>query len=268
MTKLFRIPEVKCTLLICLCFLLTSTGWLSWEYHLMEQTSTAISDICTMVIGYLLQAGGIGLFAIIRRPGRFARRHLLGVALILHMVLMLPSVISPVLGVTLVFGLLMNLVCGVIAGAYLEELAEGIVVTRRGTVFGLGYGLATLASWLLSLTGSSLYYSERVLLVALVLTVLCLLMAGMSSGEASESGTIVTYPVAARSLTKTASEKHVISGSELIWLCILVSLLSMVNSLGFAFPSADLSSSIKVEFTRLVYGIGLILAGIVSDKKR
>ena len=51
------------TLLICLCFLLTSTGWLAWEYHLMDQVSADVSDICTMVTGYLLQAAGIGSFA-------------------------------------------------------------------------------------------------------------------------------------------------------------------------------------------------------------
>ncbi|MBO6159647.1 MAG: hypothetical protein J6P72_10385 [Firmicutes bacterium] len=51
-------------------------------------------------------------------------------------------------------------------------------------------------------------------------------------------------------------------------LLVLVGLLSMVNSSAFAFPSADLGSSINVELSRLVYGLGLIIAGLINDKNR
>ena len=28
---------IRSAILICLCFLVTSTGWLAWEYHLFDQ---------------------------------------------------------------------------------------------------------------------------------------------------------------------------------------------------------------------------------------
>lgn len=68
-----NIPSIRNVLLIFLCFLLTSTSWLACEYHLLTQVSSRISDICTMVIGYLLQAAGIGVFAVMSRCRRGSR---------------------------------------------------------------------------------------------------------------------------------------------------------------------------------------------------
>lgn len=54
-----------------------------------------------------------------------------------------------------------------------------------------------------------------------------------------------------------------------IWLAVAVLfLLSMENTLGFAFPLRSAGDSVYIEFTRIFYGAGLIIAGLVSDKNR
>ena len=65
--RTMRHPAVVSAAIICLCFLLTSTGWLAWEYHLLGQVPAGIADALTMGVGYALQAAGIGLFALIQR---------------------------------------------------------------------------------------------------------------------------------------------------------------------------------------------------------
>ena len=42
----------------------------------------------------------------------------------------------------------------------------------------------------------------------------------------------------------------------------------MVNSCGFSFPSADIRNGISVEFSRLFYAAGLLIAGYANDKNR
>jgi hypothetical protein len=42
----------------------------------------------------------------------------------------------------------------------------------------------------------------------------------------------------------------------------------MENTLGFAFPLKGASGSVYIEFTRVFYGVGLVVAGFVSDKNR
>ena len=42
----------------------------------------------------------------------------------------------------------------------------------------------------------------------------------------------------------------------------------MANTLGFAFPLRGAADSVYIEFTRVFYGVGLVIAGFISDKNR
>ena len=266
--------------MIFLCFLLTSTGWLSWEYHLLDQISADTSDLYTMVAGYLLQAAGIAVFSALVRRRHTVWEKLLRTAIVVHMACMIPAVMSPYPAGTLVFGLLMNLVCGIIAGAYLYELACLSGGSHRASVFGAGYGLAILASYLLSLFGKQIYYSEKVLIIGVILTALTLFVSFRMSAEtgggyekaAVAEGKDIRVQESvpgkdgkndAESAWKTGKEKNL-----LVLAGLLVLLFSLVNSSGFAFPAADLGSSVNVELSRLFYAAGLVLAGYVTDKSR
>ena len=249
---------LRTVLVIALCFLLTSTGWLSWEYHLIDQMPADRVDLYTMVAGYLLQAAGIGLFAFFAGRKKNIERSVLRLALVMHMLFMFPAVVSPYAAATLIFGFLMNIACGIIAGCYLYELAKYAPAARRATSFGIAYAVSILGSWLLSvLDGGRIYYSEKVLLICVFITaaVFALTFMGRYAEADSEEGPISRN-------RKTPDRKLILAAA------LIVLLFSTVNGSAFGFPAADLGSSVKVELSRLFYAAGLMIAGFVSDRSR
>ena len=250
----FGRTDIQCAVLIALCFLLTSMAWLSWEYHLLTQIPAQLSDLSTMVAGYLLQAAGIGIYAVLLRRVPRLLRQMIPLILILHILCMIPAVLSPYPAGTLVFGLLMNLVCGIIAGWYLHVLTESASAAHKAAVFGTGYGISILAMWLLSHLGSSLYLP---ICVALTAGAVCAAVWYGKTFEKKAAGQEAGHP-----------EKKPADRTFLILAGVLVLLFSIVNSSGFAFSSADLGQAVNVEFSRLAYAAGLVIAGIVSDRSR
>ena len=266
---------IRAAAVISLCFLLTSTGWLSWEYHLLEQIPSGISDICTMVVGYLLQALGIGLYAVILKGKKAYAKKAFPAALILHMLFMFPAVLSPYAAGTLIFGFFMNIACGIIAGYYLFVLTVRVPGEHKAAAFGCGYGVSILASWLLSrIGGGSFYYSEAVLVICFFLTAAAYFAAcerKIMSGE-NESGAAAASAGeekrGAQAAAGTAGGNMLRRQSLLISAFILVFLFSVVNSSGFSFPTADLGQGVNIELSRLVYAAGLMIAGFVTDRNR
>lgn len=254
-----RRKQILAAAIVCCCFLLTSTGWLAWEYHLLEQVRPRTSDLLTMVAGYALQALGLGLFSLLlRRRPFFAEKAVPGV-LILHTLCLIPAVLSPSLAGTLASGLLANLLCGYIAGYYLYILTRTVEANRRATALGLGYGVSILASWLLSrIGGGAIYYSDRVWIICLALTAvtIALIQWGQTAPERTQE--------AEEPAAENAPQRHAL----VLTAGALVLLYSIVSNSGFAFSSADLVQGIRVEFSRLFYAAGLILAGLVTDRDR
>ena len=258
-----NIPSIRNVLLIFLCFLLTSTSWLAWEYHLMTQVSSRVSDICTMVIGYLLQAAGIGIFAVMSRCRRTYLREIFIVALVVHIVCMFPAILSPYTASTLIFGFMMNLACGVIAGYYLYELSTQTEGRYRATSFAIGYGLSILSSWLLSLLkDGTIYYSGKVIIIAAVLTVVILINVLQEKKQERQKKQAAENPADHKGTAPYGNNRF------LLLLSAVAILFSVVNSAGFAFPSADLKGNVNVEYSRLIYAAGLICAGFINDKSR
>ncbi len=257
MKETLKNPIVKSTVIIFLGFLLTSTGWLAWEYHLLTQISARAADVCTMVAGYSLQAVGVGIFAYILRRGQKTAEKLFEGALLLHLFCSVPAVTSPYLAGTLAFGFLMNLLCGIIAGYYLFVMTRFVEEKKRAAVFGIGYALSILASWLLSATAAHFYYSDKILLVLLVLTVFIFLVVLKMKTDPENTENVQT---------ETPDRK--ISRRTLYLCALLVLIFSVVSNSGFAFPAADLRGSVNVELSRLVYAAGLIIAGFAADRDR
>ena len=271
---------LRCIAFIFLCFFVSSTGWMAWSHHLREFISAQRTDLMTMVIGYSLQAAGIALYALIRRGAAIRKQKeaedvpgwpegqrtqdrkkdaVIYAALAIHMAVMVPAVISPQPAGTLIFGFLMNLFCGILAGSYLEMLASEIRKERKAAAFSAGYGLAILCSFLISLM-QDIYYSEYVLLICLV-------------GTAAAA--VVYRAAGKRTVPECVSKVKILEKSsfgkwrkELLTAGILVFLFSTVNSSGFAFPSADVGKIVSVELFRMIYAAGLFAAGIVTDRSR
>lgn len=246
--------QTRCFLLIFLCFLWTSAGYLSWLYRLMEILPDVQVELVSEVVGYLLQALGLLAFALlVRKRPAFAKRQPFALTIVLDFLCLVLAVLLKGSVPILIFGLLMNLLHGLLAGFYLHRLALNVTWNRRALIFGLGYGAASFMTWLLSLFGGGNFlHSKWVLAVYFLLAGLTVLLLHQDD----------LHPADAPSREKTPAAGLVALAAG------TVVLLSLVKSLGFSFPSADLREGIDLELSRVFYAVGLILAGFISDRER
>ena len=255
--RFIRRTDVRCAAWIALCFSLASGLYLSWLYHLLPLVGSTAADVWTMVVGYLAQAVGVGAaMRLLRREAPERHGRLFTGAVLLLLLVSLPALLSSSLPAVLVFGLLLNLLCGGMAGFYLYVPARLIEERRRWLVFGSGYGAANVFVWLLSLSGELGLPPERAALpVYLALAFGAVWLARPLLAPDGEE-----EPLQAAGKAKPRR----------LWLFALavVVLLSLVKNLGFSFPSADLSLGVDLELSRVFYAVGLIAAGFVTDRSR
>ncbi|MBE6017054.1 MAG: hypothetical protein E7233_05520 [Lachnospiraceae bacterium] len=256
-------PRLLNALLTGICFLLTSTAYLAWTYHIMELAKAPLSDAITLIIGYLFQAAGVGLFSLFTKYRKDQIQISVYIVLGLHMVFMIPAVLSAGLVQAAVFGSIMNLLCGWIAGYYLYRLTTGIKAAHSAMTLGIGYSAAIIISWLLSLIGDGyLYNSWIILIICFVFSMIAALIIRMKPRVEEDALTGSDLPVK----SPPAGEKAF--RTLLILAVFFILLISMVNSCGFGFPSGDVMNGISLEFSRLFYAAGLLLAGFVNDRNR
>lgn len=246
-------------ILIGLVFLWTGSGYLTWLYHLLDFYPTSAADIYSEVIGYLFQVLGLILFSYYikkkHKPSCTAYASIL--VLFTDLIFMVLAVLSPNGLCCLIFGYLMNLFHGIVAGIYLAKLTTHVSQQNRGIVFGIGYGVGSIGSWVLSLLGSNNFLKSRYALILYTLFVLI--------------SAIILYVINLISTDETSSSRQEISFAPtfIALAAITVFLLSFVKGIGFYFPMADLSdSSVNLELSRAFYAFGLVVAGIVNDKNR
>ena len=255
--NLTRDTRVLTGALISLCFLLASSGWLLWLYHLTSLAPALPVDLLTMGLGYFMQALGIGAFMLTGRtqqPGRMRRMALAAIPLFVGC--LVPATLSKELAAVLAFGYLANLFCGFVQGYYLTCLAWQVDQSSRGVVFGAGYALSTLCSWSLSVAfGGALMQGVAGIVTCAVI--------------AAPSALLVNAALSSQPLVDdTASGRSEQSSSMIVWACALVVIMSVTKSVGFAFPSTDLIEGVNLELSRRLYGIGLLGAGWVGDRDR
>ena len=260
-------PYLYVSGIIFLCFLLTSTGYLAWTYHLAGQIRPGVLELLTMVGGYLAQALGIAVFYVLLKNHPGAAKYTVYISLLVHMITLVPAAVSEQPAGTIVFGLLMNTACGLIAGYYLYFMTKTVSVEKRASSFGLGYGLSILMSWLLSsVCGGTAYYSGTAMIICAVLSILSFLAIRLDLpdyGAAEEKALIGEKDSGAEPAAACPSHKNI-----LVYAAVLVFLFGLLNSSGFSFPSSDIGGAVNVEFSRLVYAAGLIIAGYVTDRSR
>lgn len=237
---------IKTTFLIFSCFLLTSTGHLAWMYHLMEQTSAETAYQISTVAGYAAQALGMAALAFLLKNNRVLPRMLFVISVAAYVVCLFPAVLGTSLAGSAVFGLLLSVFCGAIAGYYLFELTKNISHNRCALSFGIGYGAAALASWPLSLIENSSLITCALLAVAAVA------VAFIKSEE----------------LQPEEQQQSVKLSPLLLLLGGVVLLFSFVNNIGFSYSADEVQNGLRPEFSRVFYAVGLIAAGFVTDFSR
>ena len=263
----------RCMLWVALCFGLTSAVYLAWLNRLAA-LAPSVSDWSSLVAGYLLQAAGMGLTAwLIRRSPKADPRLPFQLTVLLLSAVSVPALLADTLPLLIAFGLVMNLLCGIISGSYLYLLSVRGKEENLSRIFGGGYALATVAVGLLSLPGSVMLLQGRTALIpVLSLSALTLFLAGrpglFQSGEtapALEEASSIGSAAGSRSVSASRTSGK---AKQMALAFFAVVLLSTVKNLGFNFPSADIQAGLIPELSRLPYALGLIAAGIIHDRSR
>lgn len=255
---------VQCALLVALCFALTSAVYLSWLYRLVALAGSGAADWLSMVAGYLFQAAGMAItaHALKRRPGSDTRRQF-QLALLAFAIFSVPSVLAGGPAGAIIFGFLMNLSCGLIAGFYLCAIAREVDAACRGLVFGAGYALATVAVGLLALpAGGNLMRDPNALVFYLSLCAFTAAFAWRMELPGPLEKTSASVELA------PAEEPWPLPGKTLALACAAITMVSLVKNLGFVFPSADIEAGLKPELSRIPYAAGLLAAGFINDRSR
>lgn len=252
-----RKVQVGICLLIFLCFLYTGSAYISWFYLLGSLFDSSSADWFSEGIGYLCQAAGILVFALIaRRAPKLAESSSLMLCVMVADGLATTCALlfhtqAGVLG----FGLLMNLLHGAIAGIYLSKLARFIPQQKRGAVFGIAYGLGSIVTWMISLLADGRFLRSASCLVAYAIMIALILL--------------VNHKVKGDEPPIPTDDLPGFDRAPLVLMATVVILLSVVKGLGFYFPASEsLSGTISLEFTRAFYAIGLVVAGFICDKNR
>ena len=249
--------HVETGVLVCLCFLLSSEGYLAWLYHLLETPFAGSIELATMGGGYLAQAVGIALFmAVSRTRGSRPAKRLVLAALVIHLAVFPVAIMSSAVLPVIVSGYVANLLYGVMQGFYLEKLCTQVEKRRRGTVFGCGYGLSTVLTWLLSLPGGGMLARGIPGFAVCALLSAAVVVPVLRADDGSEASS-VSIPAPLETVR------------PLLRLCIAaIFLASLVKTVGFSYPTEDILSGVNLELSRILYGLGIAVAGILADRDR
>lgn len=243
--------------LISLNFLWTGTAYMIQTYRLLRFLDGATVNLLNCGLYYLFQAAGIGAVALLmaRRPAIAGGRLLPSCAGTVTLVGLTLAVLSSNPGVVIACGVLMNLTIGALSCCYIMRLNTALPPQRRGLAFGCAYALGSVGTWLLSLPGGGrfLWSGGSVVVVALVAAP-ALMFLGEASPPRGQGG---AGPAGSRP-----------DGGLIRLAAVVLFLMWMNNMLGFSFPLKEAAGSVYIEFARAFYALGLIIAGLISDRDR
>ncbi len=244
--------------LIGLGFLWTGTAYIVQSYRMLQFLDGVTVNLLSCGAYYVCQAAGIGAVGLLfaKRPSAAGGRGLPFWATVLTVACAAAAMFSPYLPVIIATGAIMNVTIGVLSGCYLTRLSTDIPQQRRGIVFGSAYAIGSIGTWLLSLPmGGRFFWSTGSFFAIVGLAAVSMLLLRRLS--------LPLEPERDGAFLSTGFSR------KAIWLAAAVLfLLSLGNTLGFSFPLKSASGSVYIEFTRVFYAAGLIIAGLISDRNR
>lgn len=246
------------TLFIALTFLWTGSVYLSWTEHLALLADSNVTYIVTEVGGYVTQIIGLILFSLlVYYDRRILKNLLIVIFMILDGLCIIPVVFSDSAQTVIISGMMMNLFHGLIAGYYITRLSVFVQKNRRGICFGAGYAAGSIGSYLLSLPNGGRFLASGLvgMVYLLMIACSCVLIMFMYKNDAEADDMAQAANVTVNSVCKLTA--------------VVIFLLCLTTQLQFFFPAkAFINQSLKLEFARMFYAVGLILAAVVNDKNR
>ena len=246
------------TLLVGQVFLWTGSAFIAVLYRLLDYYEPTAVTLYTEVLYYIMQAAGIGLFAVMLKAGAsVAGKRGFAVCMIaLTAACAAAALLIDTGWIILLSGLLMDICIGMLSGIYLTRLSTQIPQQSRGRVFGYSYAVGSIGTWLLSLLdGGKLLQGGAAVYVFVGMAAVSAILVRWLEPIDGENGQWQTEIV-------RLDRKLILLALSLPLLC------SVVNGLGYYFSAADVSAVLDPAFTRIFYAVGLVAAGIVNDKNR
>lgn len=257
--------EFKNDLTVCLIigisFLMVGAEYITWWlYSLVPNMGNSAADILSEGVGYLFQALGVFIYALIVKKKKELTEKTAFVPLLflIDFIFSLLCFLSKFVILIILLGFTANFLHGVIFGYYLTRLSEYGSKKHTGAIFGLGYAIATLITYLLSSVFTGSLGSPYIFVFYFIM--------GLSVVIADQLLKKQGKPIS-EEMSPTLSEPYTVK--QLALAVVVVFLFSFVKNIGFYFPSASyISGAVDPILVRCIYAVGLILAGIINDKSR
>ena len=246
--------NLKYILILALGFFYCSSVYLTQEQYLINYADTNFINIVELLFGSLAMALGILAFSLIYKKNYNIKK--------IYFIFMILSIISSILFFITkniyLMGLFMNLTCffgpaGFGAGYHFSLLGLNVIKGYRGRVFALGYGLASIGTYLLVTLPEKLYstYLSLFLYIPIVLINLYIVMKNKNLDLIEENNNSNSY------------KKYFLKLSIIV---ISMSLLSALCTDAISVFTININGG--YGNSRIYYCLGLILSGILVDKKK
>ena len=251
---------------ILLAFLLAGTEYLSWFYSLSNYFEGDKTYIVGKICGYSCQVLGIIIAALLAKtvPGKIIKKPLIPVIAVSGQLVcvFLFFFIDNSVGVML-SGFLLNFFIGISICVYSMMLSSRVPTNIRGIVYGLGIGLASVGSWVISLIGKGNFLQDqRVLLAYILITSIAAIIVLIAKLSIADSKAVINED-------EEEKPKGNIGISTFVSMGLIIMLFGIVNELSDSFPTTQVvTGEVHLELIRAFYAVGLITAGVLSDIKR
>ncbi len=229
-------------------------------YDHFDQTSlTYISD----VLYYIMQAAGVVLFSLLLRNKTINyRRQGLHISLIIISLAFgsLAMITDDPIRI-LVSGAIMNIAIGCLLCTYLIRISKDLDTSCRGKCFALSYAIGSIGTYLLSVPfdGNALN-SGYIIFIYILLAALAAFLVVLFDRQCDSED----IPAVSGNIPDASQAK---CDGSIVLLTLIPLFFMIINSLGYHFEQ-KIADDVNILFTRAFYSVGLIAAGIITDKKR
>lgn len=251
---MFTKNNIKFLFVLALGFFWCSSLYLTQEQCLANYASERFINIAELLFGSLSMALGIFTFGMLCKKNKNIKMYYLifSILAIISMITFFATknkyLMSTCLCLSCFFG-----TAGFGAGYHFSLLASNVDKEYRGRIFALGYGLASVGTYLLILLPESFYSSIKSLILYIPIVIINLIL-------------VLRYT----KLEQIKEEKHTSSfKSYFIRISIIVLAMSLLSALStdtIALQTINVSGG--YGSTRLYYCLGLLVAGILADKNK
>ena len=251
---MFSKTNLKYIFILAIGFFWCSSLYLTQEQHLTNFANVDFINISELLFGSISMALGILIFGLLYRKNKNIKR-----IYIIFMILALISMITFFVTDNIyLMSLCLCLSCffgtaGFGAGYHFSLLGSNVEKEYRGRVFALGYGLGSIGTYLIVLLPENFYSSIKSLIIYIPMLLLNLYL-------------VLKYTnlIQVKEEKQTSSFKNYFLRISIIVLAM--SLLSALSTDVIAINTIDITGG--YGSTRLYYCLGLLVAGILSDKKK